>query len=415
MDCPCPFNSYWINTMKLLTKTMPVLAALLSAMALQSSLSAAPLPAPLDSLGPNFLTLTGGVSAAYNSNVLSSPGGPSKFDDFVFTFNPGITLDYGKKDELGDATLTYSETFLRYDQHSALNEELSNLGLNYVRQQSRFTFTVAASYDQSYQNSPSSVGGGGAPLTAIIRDDIINGSGDVHWNFSDKFNFDASVDFSQNNYLYQEGQGFNNSDTYTVPLSAYYVYSDALSFGVGYTYQETDAKGSTASPGSVNESNSVSLNVQLAEWEKLTGSANVGLTDHSFRQAGTSTTSDTGSYGLNLAYAYSEKVGFNLAGSRGFNTGTQGQNIESTNGSLGVNYAYTDSISLQATLLGYTYSEYLGSTRNDNTYTTGVTVNWQAYTWLTLSAGYTYFMNSSSAPNATYNINVVTISAMVKY
>ena len=118
---------------------------------------------------------------------------------------------------------------------------------------------------------------------------------------------------------------------------------------------------------------------------------------------------------LNLAYAYSEKVGFNLAGSRGFNTGTQGQNIESTNGSLGVNYAYSDSISLQATLLGYTYSEYLGSTRNDNTYTTGVTVNWQAYTWLTLSAGYTYFMNSSSAPNATYNINVVTISAMVKY
>lgn len=403
--------------MKFSTKTMLAMAALLAVVTFQSHLSAAPLPAPLDSLGPNFLTFNGAASIAYNSNVLSAPGGPNKFDDLVFTINPGVLLDYGKPDDVGESTLSYNETFLRYDRHPSLNEELSNIGLSYTRVQSRFTFTLTGSYAQSYQNTPSAVGG--PSLTSIIRTDTLNGGADVHWNMSEKFNFDAALDYSQNTYLYSEGQNFNNSDTYTIPATAYYVYSSDLSFGLGYTYQQTDAKGSAANPGSaaVHESNEVSLNAQLTSWQKLTGSANVGVTENHVTATTTnpSITSTTASYGLNLAYAYSEKVHFTVAGSRGFSTGTQGQNVESTSGALGLNYTYTDSINVQANILNYTYSQYLQTTRDDNTYSSGITINWLAYNWLTLSAGYTYFMNDSSLPGATYNINVVTISGTVKY
>jgi hypothetical protein len=163
--------------MKFLNNTTLVVAALLAAVGLQSNLSAAPLPAPLDSLGPNFLTFTGGASLAYNSNVLSASGGSSKFDDFVLDVNPGISLDYGKANEGGEGTFSYTERFLRYDRHPALDDELSNLGASYTRVQSRFIFTFNASYAQNYSNTPSSAGAG---LTSIIRTDVISASGDVH-------------------------------------------------------------------------------------------------------------------------------------------------------------------------------------------------------------------------------------------
>ena len=400
--------------MNLLHKAKFALAAIISTVGCQSMLSAAPLPAPFDALGPQFLTFTGGVSAAYNSNVLSAPS--NKLEDYIFTFNPGVRLDYGKNDEIGDTTVTYSETFLRYAKHTALNEELSNLALNYVKVQSRFTFSLAASYGQSYSNTPSSAGAG---LTSIIRTDNLGASGDVHWNFSDKFNFDAALQFAQAHYLYTVGKAFQDTDTYTIPATAYYVYSPALSLGVGYTYQQTDPKSSTGGQGRERESHAFTLNALLTEWQKLTGSANVGLTESriegSTAPAAPSLTSTTVSYGVNFSYAYSPKIALTVAGNRGFSTGTQGQNIETTSGGVGANYSYSDTINVQANLLNYTYSQYLQSARNDDTYTSGITVNWLPYNWLTLSAGYTYFMNSSSQAGATYNINVITLSGTIKY
>jgi hypothetical protein len=234
-----------------------------------------------------------------------------------------------------------------------------------------------------------------------------------------KFNFDAALQYTQTQYLYSVGQAFQNSDTYNIPVSAYYVYSSALSVGLGYTYTQTDPKASTGGSGRERETNALSVDAQLTEWQKLSGSANVGVTENSIAAGNTPGTSalttTTGSYGMNLSYAYSAKVTFSLAGSRGFSLGSQGQNVESTSANLGVNYGYSDTIKLQANLLGYTYSQYLQSTRTDNTYTSGFTVSWQAYNWLTLSAGYTYFMNSSTLAGATYNINVITISGTIKY
>jgi hypothetical protein len=402
--------------MKILSKTALAVGALLASASFVSNLAAAPLPAPLDSLGPNFLTFNGTASVAYNSNVLSAPGGAAKFDDIIYTFVPGVTLNYGKQDAGGNATLAYSEQFLRYDKHSTLNEELSNLNFSYIRQQARWTFTVGGAYVQSYSNTPSSAGAG---LSSIIRTDTISGNGDAHWNFSDTVNFDAAIQYTQNTYLYTVGQAFQNSDTYTVPATVFFVYSPALSIGGGYTYSQTDPKSSTGGPGRRRESNALTLNTELTEFAKVTGSANVGVTQNQIDGApGTpGLTTTTVSYGMNLSYAYSSNVEFTLGGTRGFTTGTQGQNIENTGVTLGANWRYNDKLSVQATLLNYTYSQYLQNipTRNDNTYSTGLTVNFQAYDWLTLSAGYTYFMNSSSAPGATYNINVVTLSGSVKY
>jgi len=400
--------------MKFPSKSTLAAGLLLAVVGLPSTLSAAnPLPPPLSDLD---FTITGGVSGAYNSNVLSSAGNvngvPSKYDDYIFTFNPGVTLQYGK---IADTTLEldYTEKFLRYYQHSSLNEDLSNLAFSVTRKQGTVNLSAAASYVQNYSNTPS--GGGG---TSILRSDVIDTSGNAHWDYSDKFNFDTGIEYSQTRYLYASGSGSQDTETYTFPISGYYVYSDQVSFGLGYTYTQTDLKSagsSAAGPGRYN--NTVSFNTKLTKWNKLTGTASVGVTMNHVDSSGTTSSLDTttGSYSLDLAYDWTDKVSFNLSGSRNFSTGTTGQNIQATSVGLGVNYAYSDTVNVDANLVNYSYSQYLGTPRDDTSITSGVTLNWKPYTYLTLSAAYSYFMNSSNAAASTYNINIFTLSATLNY
>jgi len=408
--------------MKFSSKSLLSACALLAVAGNFASVSAAPLPAPLDQYGVdatvNFMT-----SAAYNSNVLASPGGATKFDDLIFTFAPGLTLDWGKN-ALTDVTFNYTETFLRYDKHPSLNAELSNVGLDVNRKQGAFDLSSHASYVQNYNNTPSAITATNPNPTSIIRFDTITASGDAKYTMSDKFNFDLGLSFVQNHYLYTTGKAYQDTDTYTLPATAYYVYTPELSVGLGYTYSQTDPKnnqltGAGFSPGRERDTHTISLNALLTKWEKLSGSANVGVSRNSISGIGpvAGLTTTTVSYGLDLTYDYSEKLAFNLTGSRNFSTGTAGQNIEATGGGLGATYTITDTIGLQANIINFTHSEYLQQVpaRTDESYSTGITVNWHPLDYLTLSAAYTYFMNSSSAPNATYNVNVVTISGTIHY
>jgi hypothetical protein len=193
---------------------------------------------------------------------------------------------------------------------------------------------------------------------------------------------------------------------------------------LGYTYTQTDQKNSSNpyTVGRERDSNTITFNTLFTKWEKLTGSANAGVTINSIQgvnapaaQVQPSLTTTTGSYGVSLQYDYSEKVSLTLNGNRNFSVGVSGQNVQNTGGGLGANFNYSDSISFQANLITLNYSQYLQTSREDWAKSTGITANWKPYDYLTFSAGYTYFMNSSNSPGATYNINDIFISAMIHY
>ncbi len=402
--------------MKFQSISMLSAGLMLASAALTSPLSATPLPAPLD--GVDF-SAHGGVTASYNSNVLSSAGNNggahTKFDDYIATFNPGLTLAYGG---FADTTLklNFTETFLRYLEHPTLNEDLSNLGFTVARKQGAFDLSAGASYVQNYSNTPSTTPG----ATAILRSDVLDASANATWNYSDKFNFSTGFDYNNIHYLYTQGATSQDTDTYSVPLSGYYVYTEQLSFGLGYNYSQTDAHNSRTTPPAVGRSrytNTFSLNTRLTKWNKLTGTANVGVGMNHINAGGGASAQDTTSinYGLNMVYDYSEKVAVTFTGARNFSTGAAGQNIQSTSGGVSVGYKYSDTINAQFNLINYTYSQYLQQNRHDDTKTSGVTLNWAPYNYLTFSAAYSYFMNSSDSAGSTYNINIVSLSAQISY
>jgi len=407
--------------MKHLSKSLLSAVALLVAAGQFSVVMAIALPPPLNDSGLE-LTINGGVKEDYNSNVLSAVGGPAKFDDYITTFTPGLSLEYGKN-AITDVTFNYTETFTRYARHPSLNDELSNVAVAINRKQGDLTLQANAGFVQNATNTPSSVGLVTVP--GLIRSDVLSAGGSAEYIMSEKFDFSAGLNFARTSYLYTIGKSFQNSDSYSVPTSVYYKYTDELSFGLGYTYSQTDQKNSSSpfTVGRERDSHTFSFNTLFAKWEKLSGTASVGVTinsiqgDTSVVPAQPSLTTTTGSYSLGLQYDYSDTVAFTLNGNRNFTVGVAGQNVENTGAGLGATFTYSDTISFQANVITINYSQYLQQTpsRDDLSKTTGITANWKPYDYLTLSAGYTYFMNSSTAAGATYNINDLSISATIHY
>jgi hypothetical protein len=399
--------------MKSLLKSIFVPLATLAVPGLFSHAAAAPLVSPMKDL--NIYAL-GSVSASYNSNVLSASSAPTKVDDYIITVTPGIEIKYGGDDSKTSVDLIYNEAFSRYTQHPGLNEELSSVQLTASQSLDKLNLNETFSYIQNYNNSPSSAGTG---LTSILRYDTISAGITGDYKLA-KLDSSLGFQYSQNTYLYSASSGEQNGETYAIPASAYYIYSDELSFGLAYTYSQTDQQASVSGiPGQDRYSNSIDFSTRFAKFEKLTGSVNVGVVQNhvdGIPNAGTpSTDTITGDYSIGLNYQYSEPLSFNLNGTRNFTVGSAGQNVQNTGLGLGLAYTLSEKWNVSATILNYNYSQYIGTSRADTALNSGITINWSPTDYLKFSAGYTYFMNSSNAANSTYNINVVSITASIKY
>jgi len=400
--------------MKHSLKTALAPLAFLCATSCMTSVQAAPLVTISDNLN---LYVTGAATGQYNSNILSASGGPAKKDDYILTLSAGVELDYGRNT---DTTLNikFREDFLRYLQNSGLNNDLSNVFVTASRKQGAADINANFSYVQLYTNTPTFILPG-VPITTIIRSDQIATGFKVNYTISPKFYTDVGFEYTQLDYLYTAGAPYQNTNNYHAPANFYYDYSEKLDIGVAYYFDYTDPNNSRApvTPGVVRYDNFGGLSLRIKQWEKITGSINVGVdVNHVTSNGGVAATNNIiMAYGVKLQYDYSPKLSFFLNGQRNFQTGAAGQNIEVTTATLSGHYAYSDFVSFDFTPIGYSYSDYVTTPRRDNAINAGFAANWTPTSYLELTAGYTYFMNSSNQAGATYNINLVTVSGTIRY
>ena len=400
--------------MKHLFKTALAPLSFLCAAGCFTSVQAAPLITISDNTN---IYATGAVTGQYNSNVLSSPGGSGKKDDYILTLSPGVEFEYGKNTDT-TFDVKYREDFLRYLQNSGLNNDLSNVFVTASRKQGSAALDANFSYQQLYTNTPTFILPG-VPITTIIRSDQVATGFKAYYTISPKFYTDIAFEYTHLDYLYTAGAPYQNTNNYHVPANFYYDYSEKLDLGVAYYFDYTDPNNSRApvTPGVVRYDNFGGLSMKIKQWEKVTGSLNVGVDDnHVTSNAGVGAQDHINlAYGMNLQYDYSEKLAFFLNGQRNFQTGAAGQNIQVTSATLSGHYAYSDNVSFDFTPIGFTHSQYYGTPRADDAYNAGFAANWTPTGYLQLTAGYTYFMNDSNVAGATYNINLVSISANVRY
>ena len=103
-----------------------------------------------------------------------------------------------------------------------------------------------------------------------------------------------------------------------------------------------------------------------------------------------------------------------LALSRDFGAGGEGESSEITMANLVGNYSFNTHWSAMANL-GYTGTDYPDDQRDDEQFTGGLRFNYVLNTYWRFSAGYTYTDNDSSRANSSYDNNSLDVTAILRY
>ena len=153
---------------------------------------------------------------------------------------------------------------------------------------------------------------------------------------------------------------------------------------------------------------------------KLTATVYAGVT---YRDPGGSVyvqSEDDTTFAFNatLGYALTEKIGLFAKGARDFGNAANRQSSINTSGEFGINYRPFEQIVTTASFV-YLNTQYQmnlgGLDRDDDTYIARAGISYLPNKFITVSANYRYFANSSNVAYATYNQHLVDITFAVKY
>ena len=125
---------------------------------------------------------------------------------------------------------------------------------------------------------------------------------------------------------------------------------------------------------------------------------------------------DSGMLGLDskLTWMATTKLLLQLALSRDFGTGGEGESTETTRANLVGNYSFNTYWSAMANL-GYSETDYSDSRREDEQFTGGLRVMYVLNTYWRFTAGYTYAENNSNRARSSYENETLDLTATLRY
>ena len=116
----------------------------------------------------------------------------------------------------------------------------------------------------------------------------------------------------------------------------------------------------------------------------------------------------------NLTWMATTKLLVQLALSRDFGAGGEGESTEATRANLIGNYSFNTHWSTTASL-GYSETDYTNNGREDEQFTGGLRVMYVLNTYWRFSAGYTYAENDSTRANSSYENETLDLTAILRY
>lgn len=378
-----------------------------SRLALLSSLAAMPaFAAPFLAIGDNAeLFVTARTEARYEDNLTFAS--KNLIDDFIFEFAPGVELTFGKSSLTKGSVVLY-ERFLSYLENTENNTELANVIATTTYEGSKLTVRVNGSFRELAQNSRDLAG------LAIVRTDVSTLGATAEVSITEKSKVGVGGSYSDAQYVKDNpAYGLKDSSSITVPVNYYFAVRPKLDLSAGVQLRSTTVDGPS------NDSDDIFYNVGArGEFTpKLLGSFAVGFNVRD----GETNAADDESVGVKagLTYLYSVKTQFTVDLSNDFDTAATGAAQEKSSVSVGVRSSIAADLSAFASL-GYENVDYSTVNREDDFYTGRVGLTYTLNQYISLDAGYNFYINRSSTPNnaatgPSFIANVFSISATARY
>jgi len=433
----------------------PLLLLLYSSAASLLSLicSSSVVAAPLVSIGDNTdIFFNGSSSLRWSSNLFRSED--NEESDSSWIVSPGFEINVGRGISNADLTIVTRYDVVSYQDNNHLDTELFHIEALGSYETSRLNVNGSAAFDEIKMND-----GQNNVQNDLVELNTIAGNLGAEYRVSPKLSFSAAVRYNETEYQTYKDR-LADRETTSFPLSIYYELTPKLDLTLGYTYSTTDIEGnssrlfrqvpSTVLPGtqiiadtqtdqSGYEKDSHFFNVGLrgSILTKLTGYFKIGYRTISnddstifvqyfdlnnpvviVQPSATNSVNrdDSGMFGLdaNLTWMATTKSLVQLALSRDFGAGGEGESSEITRANLIGNYSFNTQWSAMANL-GYTETDYPDDGRDEEQLTGGLRFNYVLNTYWRFSAGYTYTDNDSSRANSSYDNNSLDLTAILRY
>lgn len=359
---------------------------------------------PLNDDGSAAVFFVADATAAFNDNIFYQK---DKTDDVIFTVAPGFELVAGGEGNT-KFNLVFKEALSAYVDNNQLNSQLANLDATLAYDAGGATkVAVTGGFHQTAQpNNQIAIAGD------IVTTDTFYAGADAQYKATDKSKITFGGRYSGVRYTAYE-QLFNDTDSFSVPASWLYAVTDKLDAGLSYRYTYTDiSANSLGFNGGDQQVHFVGLTANGDVTPKLNvaASAGVGYSELT-RDDGNDRDDTTFNFSLTGTYAATEKTTLSLTGAREFSVGAQGQQVTTTRGIFGVNYAIDEQWSANANA-GYTVQDFAPG--EDRILTAGCGVAYTPNKFWKFGANYSY-MNDDSNRVADFDNHIVSITASLKY
>jgi hypothetical protein len=416
--------------------------------------------APLVSIGDNTdIFFNGSSSLRWSSNLFRNEN--DEDPDSSWTVSPGFEINVGRGISNADLTVVTRYDIVSYQDNDYLDTELFHIEALGSYETSRLYLNGSASFDEMKMND-----GTNNVQNDLVELNTIAGDLDAEYRVSPKFSFSAGVSYNETEYQTYKDRLADREKT-SFPLNVYYELTPKLDLILGYTYSTADIEGTSSSfgffevidEGQITEENRLIITDRVQTGygrddhfyniglrgnilTKLTGYFKIGYRTRSLEdstifdspfivsidgidqnppieqdeETRSIKRDDTASLGFdaNLTWMATTKLLVQLALSRDFGAGGEGESSEITRANFVGNYSFNTNWSAMANL-GYTGTDYPDDQREEEQFTGGLRFNYVLNTYWRFSAGYTYTDNDSSRASSSYDNNSLDLTAILRY
>jgi hypothetical protein len=349
------------------------------------------------------LFLTGAIAARTDDNIFLNDLG--EVDDTIFEIAPGLQLAFGQGSQT-TGSLEVVETFSRYLDNDALDDELLSAAFVTAYDDSKLKLSLDAAYRELNQSTRDVRG------STLIRRDVLDVGADSEINISDKSSTGLGVSWNDIGY---DSSDYIDQEALTIPFNYYYAVSEKLDVSAGFRYRKT----SLATRSGDSTDYYYNVGARLPVTEKISGFFSVGFNQRSPEVGGDET--GVGAE-ASLRYQATEKTHLDLSLANDYTTSAEGISQKT----FIVSPTLTTKFSAQwEGSLGFSYQqiEYFNG-RNDDYIEGRLGVAYRIGEHATLRGGYNYRSNDSDlvftdssgrARSADFDNSVISLSADLRF
>jgi hypothetical protein len=342
--------------------------------------------------GSDHLYATGTASLAYDSNIFAHAGGEG---DYIYS--AGLMMEYSRRAGLIGVNASVAINASRFGRNPTQDFNNPAFTAEFIKSGGRTTGTLKLLAARESQ----------ADVVAGIRTESWNYDAGFKFKYPviERYSFSGNLDYIDR--VYDQPTALTDLQTYTAGTDLLYALTSARDLVAGYQFRRSE----TSSASSFDD-HSFTAGVSGRILAKLNGSLRAGYEVRSPRGA----TTDGAYRGLaasgSLTWSVSRTLTVNGQVSRDVSVTANNQSVNTTSGSLGLNYALRDNLSLTGTAGGGQshFLDAIDAGRHDEYLTWGAGLKYKMNEHLDTSLNYIFDQNWSTFSYSDFTRHMITVS-----